>query len=368
MKIGILTVPFNNNYGGLLQAYALKAILCDMGHNVVFINRQRNKPRSLKFRIYSMLVKLHIIEDYLKKRSKELSENTDKFIQQKLSPMTKAYYSTQEFCQVKNLGIDYYIVGSDQVWRYYYAEDSIDDFFFNILDGDRTPRMSYAASFGTDNMEYPKKKQMIATRLLKQFKGLSVREESGRDLLHNYFDVPLDAIDVVLDPTFLLDVDKYKMLFGNEQRNHTDYAFTYILDSKFVNQYEVQLLCERMNLSRIDMKAQTGDLSKLNVIAPVEQWLYYLYYSNVVITDSFHGTVFSIIFNKQFVVVTNPERGIARLQSLLSNFGLEDRLVNTIDESTLDILNKTVNWKRVNTIIKEKKNASMHYLIRMLNN
>lgn len=368
MKIGILTVPFNNNYGGLLQAYALKRILCDMGHNVVFINRQRNKPRSLKFWIYSMLVKLHIIEDYLEKRSKELSENTDNFIQNNLTPITEAYYTTQELSQVKNLGIDYYIVGSDQVWRYYYAEDSIDDFFFNILDGDSTPRMSYAASFGTNNMEYPKNKQMIASRLLKQFKGLSVREEGGRDLLHHYFNVPLDAIDVVLDPTFLLDVDKYKMLFGNEQINQSDYAFTYILDSKFINQCDIQSICERMNLSRIDLKAQTGDLSKLNVIAPVEQWLCSLYYSKVVITDSFHGTVFSIIFNKQFLVVANPERGVVRLQSLLSNFGLEDRLVNKLDESTLDVLNKIVNWNRVNAIIKEKKNASLYYLKRMLNN
>ena len=366
MKIGILTVPFNNNYGGLLQAYALKTVLCDMGHDVVFLNRQRNKIQSLKFKLYRLLVRLNLIEDYLEKRTKRLSENTDKFKQKYLSPITEPFYTTQEFSIVKTLGIDCYIVGSDQVWRYDYAEDSIDDYFFNILDGDLAPRMSYAASFGTDMMEYPEEKQKKIIDLLKQFKGISVRETSGRTLLNQYFDVPLEDVSVVMDPTMLLDASRYKELFVEEKQNN-DFLFTYILDNALVNEQAIYNICESLKYSRKDLKAQTGDVSKLNVIAPVEQWLRSIYSSKAVITDSFHGTVFSILFNRPFVVVANPNRGISRLKDLLSFFGLENHLVSKLDNDSIRIISQPVNWDGVNKIIKEKSTFSLSFLNSMLN-
>lgn len=361
MKIGILTVPFNNNYGGLLQAYALKKVLKEMGHDVVFLNRQRNKQQSLKFKIYNLLVKFHIIEDYLEKRSAKLSKNTDKFKQKYLEPITEAYYTTKEFCEAKNLGIDFFIVGSDQVWRYNYAEDSIDDYFFSILDGGNLPRMSYAASFGTEQMDYPKNKQTAISELLKQFKGIAVRESSGRMLLSCYFDIPQEKVNVVLDPTMLLESSDYKELF-TKKNDSNNYLFTYILDGALVDEEVIYNICDVLNYSRKDLKAQTGDVSKLKEIAPVEEWLRSIYYAKVVITDSFHGTVFSIIFNRPFVVVANPDRGITRLKELLSTFGLEERLVTQLDNGTIDCLQSPIEWEKVSILLQEKKEKSLCYL------
>jgi hypothetical protein len=361
MKIGILTVPFNNNYGGLLQAFALKSVLSEMGHDVVFLNRRRNPIRSLKFRVYRLLVRLHLINDFLKQRSERLSVHTDQFKEKYLEPITRPYYSSSDFAEVKNLNIDLFLVGSDQVWRYAYAEESIDDYFFNILERTNLPRISYAASFGTDTMEYPEMKRRIVASLLKEFKSISVREESGIRLLVNHFDVSLDKIKCVLDPTFLLNPTQYIKLFEGKNIQQK-YMFTYILDSSLIEDDTIQLIAKKKKITRKDLKAQTGNTSRLSVIAPVEEWLKSIYYADCVITDSFHGTVFSIIFNKPFVVVANPERGTARLKDLLSKFGLDNRIISKLLPESMETLYEEVDWKSVNGRVSQLKKESLAFL------
>lgn len=369
MTIGILTVPFNNNYGGFLQAYALKRVLSEMGHEVVFLNRQRDISNySFKYKVYRLLVSLHIINDFLEERSEKLSLNTNQFKNKYLSPITKPYYTSKEFREIQSLGFDFFIVGSDQVWRYAYAEDGIDDFFFGILDAINTPRISYAASFGTDEMEYPEDKIKTVGKLLNQFSGLSVREESGKALLTNYFNIPSDKVEVVLDPAMLLTVDNYKELFGKYSRPTKKYVFTYILDDGTINEGLIDRFCQSGGLLRMNLKAQTGDTSHLETIAPVEQWLSSIYYSEYVITDSFHGTVFSIIFNKPFLVVANAVRGITRLVDLLTRFGLSNRLVCQIDTSNIDHLNSPIDWSAVNKEMMIQKEKSLLFLDHFLNN
>ncbi len=358
----MLTVPFNNNYGGMLQAFALKTVLAGMGHEVTFINRRRNRPTGLKFKVYGLLVRLHLIEDYLAKRSAALSVNTDLFKEKYLSPITEPYYTTQELRRCLKLGFDAFVVGSDQVWRYRYAKDSIDDFFFSFLENTGVPRFSYAASFGTEEMDYPDDKKKAVSRLLKEFRGISVREESGKDLLVDCLGVPADAVQVVLDPTLLLSSADYEQLFHSQWDYPGGYLFTYILDEAVVNSEGISALMKRMDLRRVDMKAQTGDVSKLEVIEPVEKWLSAIYHSDFVITDSFHGTVFSIIFNKPFLTVANPTRGVARLQTLLNKFGLGDRLVFGLDASVAELVSKPVDWEEVNERWRGMRLDSMNYL------
>ena len=122
MKIGILTVPFNNNYGGFLQAFALKKVLQDMGLEVVFINRRRNKNTNYRVIIKKALIKLGVCKD----RIKELSKYTEQFKREYLYPMTEEYYTSEELKKCLNYNFDAVIVGSDQVWRYKSAGDSID--------------------------------------------------------------------------------------------------------------------------------------------------------------------------------------------------------------------------------------------------
>lgn len=362
MKIGLLTVPFNNNYGGLLQAYALKNVLVSMGNEVIIINRRRNRPRGLKFKVYDVLVNLHIIEDYLTKRTEALSIHTDIFKREHLSPITEPYYSNKDLIKSLKLGIDAFVVGSDQVWRYRYAQDSIDDFFFSFLRGSGIPRFSYAASFGTEIMDYPEEKKHIVSQLLNEFCAISVREKSGKDLLTKYLGVSEENAKVVLDPTLLLTARDYLKLFDGLSRPQAPYLFTYILDNDLIPEEMINSFLKDRGISRVDMKAQTGDASKLAAIEPVEKWLSSIYYSDFVLTDSFHGTVFSIIFNKPFIVVANPVRGIARLRDLLGSMGLEDRLVLDRNGINMKLFNKSIDWPHVNELLGYHKKESLSFL------
>ena len=356
MKIGILTVPFNNNYGGFLQAYALKRVLVDMGHEVIFINRRRDRVLTLKDKIKAILSALHLY----KNKEKSISIYTDKFKKDYLHPFTKAYYTSQELMKCLSYKFDCVIVGSDQVWRYYYFKDCIDDFFCNFLEGTKIHHFSYAASMGTDVLEFPKYKIEQCSNLLKCFKAISVREESAVKLLKEDFGI--NDVQVVCDPTFLLHkqiyVDLFREKYGKPQM---EYIFTYILDDNEEVQQAIREFSHKKNLQVLNIKAQTGNISEIDMIEPVEKWLSAIYYADYIITDSFHGTVFSLIFNKQFVVYGNIERGLSRMQDLLNRVGLNDRLVTTGD-FIVEKLTKEINWNPVNERINANVESSMNYL------
>ncbi len=362
MKIGLLTVPFNNNYGGMLQAFALKSVLAGLGNNVVIINRKRNPLKGLKFTIYNWLVKAHIIDDFLEKRTVALSVNTDVFKAKYLTPITEPYYSSKDLQKSLSLGIEAFVVGSDQVWRFRYALDSIDDYYFGFLKGTDIPRFSYAASFGIDTMDYPEEKIQNIKLLLKDFCGISVREESGKYLLENYLGVTPGITEHVLDPTLLLSVDFYVDLFKGEKFCVDSYLFTYVLDGALTSKELINSILCKTGLMQMDLKAETGDRKKLSIIEPVEKWLSGIYYSKYVLTDSFHGTVFSILFNRPFVVFANPGRGMARMKSLLNMFDLNDRLVMNPNEDVNAVLERSVDWAYVNNKLEILKVKSLEYI------
>ncbi len=356
MKIGILTVPFNNNYGGFLQAFALKKVLQDMGHEEVFINRRRNKSANYKVIIKSILVKLGICKD----RLKEISKYTEQFQKEYLYPYTVAYYTSQELKKCLDYKFDFVIVGSDQVWRYKSAGDSIDDFFCNFLEGTRIPHFSYAASMGTDELEYPQNKIEICSQLLKGFKAVSVREQSAKDILNTYFDIK--DVQVLIDPTLLLDKQVYIDLFKNKyDKPQKSYVFTYVLDEKEEFREAIEGFATKRGLDTVNLKAQTGNLKEIKVIEPVEKWLSALYYADCVVTDSFHGVVFSIIFNKPFVVYGNMRTGISRLDYLLGLLGIRERLMSSCNELS-SLLETSIDWETLNKRIDEKREYSFSFL------
>lgn len=360
MRIGILTVPFNNNYGGFLQAYALKKVLASMGHEVIFINRRRNRPHGLKASLKRLLITCHLLRDKNAEKIAEISIYTNQFKSKYLEPITEEYYTTKELKRCLKLGIDCFVVGSDQVWRYQYAKDSIDDFFFSFLKGSGIPRFSYAASMGTSDIEYPYDKLQICSRLLKEFRGVSVRENSTLQLLLEKFKYHSAA--VVLDPTMLLNVKDYQELMGDEKApSELPYVFTYILDESVAKNKIIDNIAKKRNLKRINMKAQTGDLRLMNIIEPVETWLSAIFYSDFVVTDSFHGTIFSIIFKKPFIVIKNKQRGVARITDLLSRFCLDNRLME--ETENVEILNnKDIDWDLVKQRIQKEQTLSVSFL------
>ena len=360
MKIGILTVPFNNNYGGFLQAYALKKALTDMGHDVVFINRRRNRKQGVKAALRRVLVSCRLLKDRTAEKQAEISVYTNQFRSKYLEPVTRDYYTTKELRKSLKMGIDCFVVGSDQVWRYRYAKDSIDDFFFSFLKGTAIPRFSYAASVGTDEMEYSEDKLAICKALLADFSAVSVRETSAAEMLATHFGC--HRAKVVLDPTLLHDKQVYIDLFKDTYpKSDKKYMFTYILDETEDKRENIGKIARAKNLDVMDVKAQKGNLSSQRTIEPVEKWLSGICYSDFVVTDSFHGIVFSIIFGRPFVAIGNEQRGLTRMSDLLSRLHLEHRLVAS-SADVEKVIDQPICWQSVSDAILSERQQSLSFL------
>lgn len=342
MKIGILTVPFNNNYGGFLQAYALKTAITKTGNEVIFIRRER--PRKLWWDFFDFIKWLCGKGDYVFFRDykkMKASKYTTAFQNHYLSPMTEKFYKPITYNSIKKYGIDRYIVGSDQVWRYKYAQSSILNYFFDFLYGTNIPRMSYAASFGGNNEDFPKDSFALSATYLNGFRKVLVRENDAVKYIEKENCELRGKVKVVVDPTMLLTASDYRAIFEKYKPliSSGDSLFSYILDESRNKSIIEEQISRSLNLDIVRIKAGDPTLSRYEEVMPVEEWLFHISKSQFVVTDSFHGTVFSIIFHRPFIVFANQNRGQSRLNTLLGSLGLRHRLVtdNTMDMADLDI-------------------------------
>lgn len=356
-KIAILTLTPTNNYGGLLQTIALYNYLEMQGHEVTLINKKFTiKPR-VKEILYSFLERLPFQNiknaryGYLK--SKALKGELNKLVARKTQKVRK----TNEFKElIKREKYDVVIVGSDQVWRYKYINDgSYETYFLDFERYEGMKKVAYAASFGGDRWDGPSETENVA-RMLKDFDLISVREEAGKKICSDLFNV--DATHV-LDPTLLLKKEKYKELFEINQEHEEDTLCCYILDNnkvKFDLTYEI---ANEMSLSVLAL----NNLNKSGKYFTLKDWLSNFLNAKFIITDSFHGMVFSIIFKKQFIVIGNEKRGLARFQSLLNKLGLQERLISLSNiEEYKKILKSNIDYDAVNKILDKEIELSISFL------
>lgn len=372
MKISILTQPLGRNYGGLLQAYALQLVLKNFGCEVETLDRRRDSPvgDNLTSR-FKRLIKNILVKVGLKKYL-ESSRNPcinlelfrDKFIS--LSPLVDSdrgvlkYYSLNRY--------DVFLVGSDQVWRPCYSPN-LPNYFLDFCDDLqlKSKRISYAASFGVDNKEFTEEEITMCLPLAKRFDAMSVREDSGVELLRDYFDV---ASQVVFDPTLLLDVKDYEYLIkddGSKEAELPNGVLAYILDMDEFKERVVGKVCDFFGgMPFYLMNNPSGAESRLkhrtDCYPKVGDWLNSFKSADFVVTDSFHGCVFSIIFNKRFLVIGNSSRGLARFHSILRKFGLESRLVYDAEQVDPSLLSTNIDWDVVNNIKNEGRKSSLDFI------
>lgn len=328
MKIGILTLPPYINIGGILQAYALQSILEHEGHVVSIITPEYSLTIRIKKYIKSLL---GII---LKKETLSIDSYTKSFINKNLH--IKRYKSLKK---IKNNEFDAIIVGSDQIWRpsffkYQFNTKETEDVFLNFTTGWSIRRLAYAVSFGVDEWEYDKTTTEKCRNLIKAFDAVSVRELSGKRLCERY--LRYDKAELVLDPTFLLDKNDYLKLFDEGKNVSHPYIVSYILDMTPQKQSAINEIASSRKIS-----VQVVNATNCSLQPSVECWLRSIYEAQIVITDSFHACVFSIIFNKPFIVLENKKRGLTRIQSLLNTFNISDRFVKenmSISKELLDML------------------------------
>lgn len=359
MKIGILTLPLHINYGGILQAYALYTVLKEMGHEPYLISLKNisQKKTTKEWIKHSLFQVLHWLNSDIVSISscRELSAiKINVFVRRNIeNVLHPVKYEELEF-------LDAIVVGSDQVWRKEYMGD-VRTYFLNFTEGWDIKRVAYAASFGSDKWTYPAELSAQCSTLLTHFNGVSVREKQGVELCEKHFDVNAAH---VLDPTLLLKTSKYvaKLI------EHKCFL-TYILDAnekktKIINTIEQAL--NTTEVSNIDKEYLGHNASKVNILRGVDEWLENFASANFVFTDSFHGCVFSIIFNKPFAVALNPQRGNSRFYSLLSDFGLMDRIVSDENE-ILPLLSQEIDWQSVNEKRHKLKETSISFLQSSLN-
>lgn len=361
MKIGILTLPLQYNYGGLLQNFALQTILKRMGHNVVTLNVPYKSNGTFKDKAVDIIKKILEALTFPNGKvlglinfmptSKILAQNTQRFIDN--------YINHIPFKSPRNQDFGALIVGSDQVWRPMYA-DLEKTFLGFAKNWKNVIRIAYAASFGADEWEYTDDETKYVTELARLFGAISVREFSGVALCKN--ELGVEACHV-LDPTMLLKPEDYiNILNLNNLPKSKGELFYYFLDYSKEKENAKNIASNILCLKSFTVNSRVEDVNASiyeRIQPPVEQWVRAFKDAKFVITDSFHGTVFSIIFNKPFVVLGNKKRGMARFNSLLSSFGLNDRLINIDEINNIDY-NKML--LEPNADISELYNFSLNFL------
>lgn len=358
MKIGILTLSLHTNYGGILQAYALQTVLERMGHKVCLIEKRRpplrlplwKAPLSYGKRILKNLTGHPFPIFYEQKMNREtpiVRQNTDKFINKYIKQKM-----VDDFLEIKETDFDAIVVGSDQVWRPKYFKDKIENAFLDFAKSWNIKRIAYAASFGTDEWEYAPKQTKRCGELLKLFDFVSVREMSGINLCATHFDL---GAKLEPDPTMLLTTEDYMRLFEVARTPKSSGTLLYYILNETTEQKKwIKKIAEEKGLKPFNVKAKSNITDPLpdRIQPPVEQWLRGFYDAEFVVTDSFHACVFSILFSKNFIVFPNKIRGITRIQSLLSSFHLDNRIVST---NNIYEEQDTINWHEINAKLRRRR-------------
>ena len=370
MRICILTYRFHSNIGFLLQAYALQKTLLRLGHSVqTAALYDRRLTRFLRLLIYCKRLLIYLLSGgknkalFLycptEKEQAYINRNTHVFIERNLVLTPVKMYSARELYSLKRYGFDAYIVGSDQVWRRDYARGHVDSFFLNFLppNDKKTVRLSYAASFGKDEMDYTERELKTCRKALKKFRAVSVRETSGVRLCRDYFETEATQ---VLDPTLLLDRQDYLKLLSGKRADTTGkkYGVTYFLDPTPFKRHFAEIGGGKMNMPIYDFLhikhiEETGPAEIEDCVFPgVEDFVSLYKDASFVISDSFHGIVFAIIFRKPFLAVLNSSRGGGRFDSLLSLFHLENRLIKEGQEQ--------IPWELLKEFPADETEAILH--------
>lgn len=342
MRIAILTQPLRYNYGGILQNFALQTVLRRMGHEVVTIDPQRyryTRWQHLKFIVRHFIGRYirghkhtNVFEEWnIDKPTRLLGTNTFKFVDRYI----KRKEFTDLFIDVKPDDFDAFIVGSDQVWRPEY-NPNITNMFLDFTQGWDVKRIAYAASFGIDTWRESGEKTKRCKELLQRFDFVSVREDSGVTLCKNVFNVEATH---VLDPTLLLTKEDYIKLVKRKGNLDTmeGELYLYLLDENKSNMNLAYNISKEMGVTPYTYTSRACDFHGVHSIEeriqpPVELWIKGFDQAKIVLTDSFHACVFSIIFRKQFYLYSNKDRGMARYSSLFHLLGINDRYVQTIED------------------------------------
>lgn len=349
MKIGTITFHWGINYGAVLQAYALQQYLKQNQYDTEIINYI---PFRVKLIQTIIRVKNLKISEFVKEK------RINRFRKQCLNLSRKTYYTNSSLIKkCHDYGV--YICGSDQIWNESFALFAEGrptlSYYLNFVKTDKT-RISYATSFGTNKLS-PKVINLVKPEL-KKFKNISVRENTGKAIIQ---DMGFQAT-LVVDPTLLLEREPYENLIENKRIKEQYQLFSYILhkNQTTANAINDYVFDKYFNKS-VDKKYNQEPIG-------IIEWLYNVKNSRFVLTNSFHGAIFAIIFHKSFIVI--PVEGSKmndRITTLLSSVGLENRIIDRFNENEIDkLMKETIEWEQVDSKVQQLRKSSVEFLQKAL--
>lgn len=343
--VGILGVWFGCNYGSIATYYCLNQAVESLGKSVLMVHRPWIKPFDQE-----AMEKRHSIK--FARKHYQISESYNVNDTKKLN----------ELC-------DTFLLGADQLWKYGVTKIFGHSYFLDFADDDKK-RIAYATSFGAERFIAPWSFMWKAVKCLRRMNYVSVREEVNVKMCRKMLGIEAKH---VLDPVLLCD----SSVLGNVAEESTrelksNYIAAYILDPTPQKRAALLRMAEKYQKDLVVMLDGWPNLFKKNkesmgleeytaTNVDVTDWLFYFKHSDMVITDSFHGTCVAMLFEKPFYAITNPQRGADRFTSLLNDFGLMGRYVVNPDKIGTEELPE-IDYTAVNKKLSEKRKESMAWL------
>lgn len=354
MKVGIITFNRAINYGAVLQSYALKKTIEEMGHQCQVINYKCDivEKGASPFYINSMSVKdilIFLMQIRMRMcKNKKFKEFTDKYLDTDNPVIDSSSINT-----VRDK-YDLLITGSDQVWNYEIT--GLDENYFLKFASDKTKKISYAASFGV--AEIPQLYREKYKELLSDIDTISVREDTGRCIVKEL--TGKDSI-ILIDPVFLQDKNKWEKI-SEKPDIKGDYVLVYSINH--TDSYKIaEKISADKNIPVVGLQTPMSNRTKCRIIrteSPTE-FLGWINNARYVVTDSFHGTAFSVIFEKQFVLCGGGESVSrnSRQKNLLNTLGLSSQICSFDD---YDKIYKKIDYSSVKAAADKEKDAALLYL------
>lgn len=372
MKINIITRHAIANYGSLLQSYATQQIIEEMGFQSEIINYIPLEEKGIH--IAKSLCKnssfwnknkiTRIIYQIIQTPNYKYSYDKFENFRKEILTQTKIEYNSIEDL-VKNVPeADIYCTGGDQVWgNMPIAKKEQDAYFLEFAPEDKKC-ISYASSFGTETLNQKQLNELSSK--LQKYSKILVREHTAVDIIKK---CKIDNVECVLDPTLLLDKNKWqKLIYDSNIKVKGKYILVYQLHKNKQFDKYVKKLAKKTKLKLIRVSPAMQSLvrpGKLIFMPKPKEFLKYIKNAKYIVTDSFHGTVFSILFEKEFIDIL-PKTTSERIKNILKVLKIEDRILTDFED--FETINKEINYNLVNELLKKEKEKSKKLLLEAINN
>lgn len=365
MNIGILTMNYKKNYGGILQTYGLSEYLKSLGHNVKIINYQNSGKQSfhsILSRIDSLLIKF-----ISKKKALIPKENLSKQYLQNFIDFRNDYLDyteeVNENCISKyNKFFDVIIIGSDQIWNGVNSNKLIYYFDWDYSG----KKIAYAACTILQESPFFQKKKI--SKLLNKFNHISVRDENTADYVYKH---ALIKPQIVVDPSCLWDYQE----FISKPPLNKPYILTYILSNeinggndkaiKIIKEYIGDYTVVSLNIPSVSVISKSIADIFINDATP-QEWVNYFYHASFIFTDSFHGIMFSLKFKKPFIGYMKEGQRKSRLQDLINRFELKN-IISNINQISDLLSEETFNYSKIDQILDREIQSSKSFIEKSIN-